>query len=79
VSGIRWLCLWILFLVGRRIRTGVLGEMPIKGVHIETLCPPTRYSQEEIERACQVAWWLQRGKLTLCVPPDCDDEPGGDE
>ena len=39
------------------------------GVHIETLLPPQRYSYAQIETACAVAAWLNRGRLILTEPP----------
>ena len=43
--------------------------MQIPGVHIETLHNPTRYTFEQIERACALAAMLKRGKLVLVEPP----------
>lgn len=43
--------------------------MQIPGVHIETLHNPTRYSFVQIERACNLAALLGRGKLVLVEPP----------
>lgn len=39
------------------------------GTHIETLGPPTNYSQEQIAFACGIQRALQRGKLVLAEPP----------
>ena len=44
-------------------------SMPTPGVHIETLHDPARYSHVQIERACQLAAMLNRGKLVLVEPP----------
>lgn len=43
--------------------------MQIPGVHIETLVNPVLYSFAQIERACEVAALLNRGKLILCETP----------
>lgn len=43
--------------------------MAAAGIHIETLENPSRYAPEQIERACQVAALLKRGKLVLVEPP----------
>jgi len=44
-------------------------SMPMPGVHIETLHDPATYTSVQIERACQVAAMLKRGKLVLVEPP----------
>lgn len=41
----------------------------IRGVHIETLAKPQRYTSEQLDLACQIAQLLDRGKLVLCIPP----------
>jgi hypothetical protein len=43
--------------------------MQIPGVHIETIHNPVRYSYAQIERACEIAHMLHRGKLVVCEPP----------
>jgi hypothetical protein len=43
--------------------------MQIRGVHIETLDQPVRYTYAQIERACVIAQLLNRGKLVLTEPP----------
>jgi hypothetical protein len=43
--------------------------MPIPGAHIETLFDPLRYSPAQIETACALAQFLDRGKLVLVEPP----------
>jgi hypothetical protein len=43
--------------------------MEIRGVHIETLHNPVRYTYAQIERACALAQLLGRGKLILVEPP----------
>ena len=43
--------------------------MQIPGVHIETIQDPTRYTYAQIEFACMIAQWLNRGKLVLTEPP----------
>lgn len=43
--------------------------MQIPGVHIETLQSPQAYTHAQIERACQIAELLNRGKLVLVEPP----------
>lgn len=43
--------------------------MQIPGVHIETLFSPVRYTYAQIERACEIAHMLNRGKLVLVEPP----------
>ncbi len=39
------------------------------GVQIETLEHPSRYSREQIDRACRIALLLGRGRLVLLEPP----------
>jgi hypothetical protein len=41
----------------------------IRGVHIETLHNPTRYTYAQIEKACAMAQMLNRGKFVLVEPP----------
>lgn len=43
--------------------------MPIPGVHIETLDPPTSYTSKQIEIATCIAAELNRGKFILVEPP----------
>jgi hypothetical protein len=43
--------------------------MNVPGVHVETLHNPTKYSAEQIDRACAIAQLLERGKLVLVEPP----------
>jgi hypothetical protein len=43
--------------------------MQIPGVHIETLHNPVKYTYTQIERACRIAQFLNRGKLFLIEPP----------
>jgi hypothetical protein len=43
--------------------------MSIKGVTIETIQPPTRYSYAQIEQALAIALMIDRGKLILCEEP----------
>jgi hypothetical protein len=43
--------------------------MSIKGVTIETIQPPTRYSYAQIDKACAIAQALNRGKLVLVEEP----------
>lgn len=43
--------------------------MTIPGVHIETLHKPQRYSTEQLDKACKIAYQLHRGKLILVEPP----------
>jgi hypothetical protein len=47
----------------------VVIEMPIPGVHIETLHNPARYTYAQIDRACALAHMLNRGRLLLLEPP----------
>ena len=46
-----------------------VSEVPVPGVHIETLHNPARYTYAQIETACAVAQILARGKLVLAEPP----------
>jgi hypothetical protein len=46
-----------------------VSEMPIPGVHIETLHNPVRYTQAQIEMVCTLAHMLKRGKFVLAEPP----------
>jgi hypothetical protein len=39
------------------------------GVHLETLEPPQRYTNEQLDRAAAIAQALNRGKLVLCEQP----------
>src|SRR4051794_29707783 len=48
---------------------GIPRPMQIPGVHIETLQSPTRYTSQQIEKACAIAAMLNRGKLVLVEPP----------
>lgn len=41
----------------------------IPGVHIETLQSPRLYTAQQLDRACLVAGWLNRGKFVLLEPP----------
>lgn len=43
---------------------------PIPGVHVETLRSPVHYSERQLDRACMVAFLLQRGRFVLCEPPE---------
>jgi hypothetical protein len=43
--------------------------MGTPGVRVETLHNPLRYTQTQVELACQVAALLNRGKLVLALPP----------
>ena len=43
--------------------------MPIPGVHLETLRSPARYTNAQLDRACAIAYLLQRGRFVLCEPP----------
>lgn len=43
--------------------------MQLPGTHLETLANPARYTDAQIDRACQIAAALHRGKLVLCEPP----------
>jgi len=43
--------------------------VPIRGVHLETLKSPARYTDAQIDRACAVAYTLKRGRFVLCEPP----------
>ena len=47
--------------------------MPIPGVHVATLKLPQNYAPEQIERAVEIAFHLQRGKFVLAEPPERDD------
>jgi hypothetical protein len=48
--------------------------MTLPGVMIVTVENPMDYSQAQINRACEIAWQLNRGKLLLLEPPEEDDE-----
>jgi hypothetical protein len=48
---------------------GIITDMQIPGVHIETLHNPVRYTYAQIEKACAIAQMLNRGKLVLVEPP----------
>lgn len=48
--------------------------MQIRGVHIETLQNPARYTHEQIQFACTVASEMNRGKLVLVEPPARNDD-----
>lgn len=39
------------------------------GVHIETIRPPQQYTDLQLDRACEIARALNRGRLILCEPP----------
>lgn len=43
--------------------------MQMSGVHLETLKNPARYTDEQLDQACRIAYMLGRGKLVLCEPP----------
>jgi hypothetical protein len=43
--------------------------MQIPGVHIETIHNPCRYTYAQIEKACEIARRLARGKLVLVEQP----------
>jgi hypothetical protein len=43
--------------------------MQLRGCHIETLHNPVRYTYAQIERACEIAHQLNRGKLVLVESP----------
>ena len=43
--------------------------MPTPGVHVETLQNPSQYAREQIERACVIAYRLNRGRFLLVEPP----------
>lgn len=44
--------------------------MAKRSVHIETIHTPAHYSQEELDHACLIAAYLNRGKLVLLKPPE---------
>jgi hypothetical protein len=46
-----------------------VSEVPVPGVHIETLHNPARYTYAQIETACAVAQRLDGGKLVLVEMP----------
>ena len=54
----------------KRGRRGIIKDMQIPGVHIETLHNPVRYTYSQIEKACAIAQMLNRGKLVLVEPPN---------
>jgi hypothetical protein len=39
------------------------------GVHIETLYSPVRYTDTQLDQACRIAAWLNRGRLVLLEAP----------
>ena len=43
--------------------------MQIPGAHVVTLYNPVRYTTAQIDRACVVAHYLQRGRFVLCEAP----------
>jgi hypothetical protein len=43
--------------------------MSTRGVHLETIQPPQRYSDAQLDRACRIACALDRGRLILCEEP----------
>jgi hypothetical protein len=43
--------------------------MQMRGVHIETIHNPRRYTYAQIDRAFAIAQRLGRGKLVLVEPP----------
>lgn len=43
--------------------------MPVPGVHLVTVGRPVLYSREQIDRAIQIAWILQRGQFVLTELP----------
>lgn len=42
---------------------------PGQPVHIETLDKPDRYAFHQIQLACSIAEFMNRGKLVLVEPP----------
>lgn len=42
----------------------------MKGVFIETVHNPSRYTPAQIEKAVRLAAFLNRGKLVLTTPPE---------
>ena len=49
--------------------------MQIPGVHIETLLNPHCYSARQLDRACKIAYLLNRGKLIIVEPPEPTPAP----
>jgi hypothetical protein len=43
--------------------------MPTPGLWIETLAKPQTYTDAQLDRACRIAYMLNRGKLVLCEGP----------
>jgi hypothetical protein len=43
--------------------------MSIKGVMIETLAKPQKYTAEQLDRAVAIAYAINRGKFLLCEEP----------
>jgi hypothetical protein len=43
--------------------------MSAPGVIIEVISPPNAYTTEQLDRACSVAYRLNRGKLLLVEAP----------
>jgi hypothetical protein len=43
--------------------------MSIKGVMIETLANPARYTSAQLDRACAIAYAINRGRFILCEEP----------
>ena len=41
----------------------------IPGAHVVTLLNPVRYTSDQIDRACLIAHYLQRGQFVLVEPP----------
>lgn len=44
--------------------------MQLPGVHIVTLKNPVLYTTRQIEDACTVAHYLNRGEFILCAEPE---------
>lgn len=43
--------------------------MHIPGAHLVTIHNPACYTTAQIDKACALAYVLQRGQLVLCEPP----------
>jgi hypothetical protein len=43
--------------------------MSAPGVTIEVIAPPNAYTQQQLDRACSIAYRLNRGKLVLVETP----------
>jgi len=48
---------------------GIHRPKTMSAVQVETLFNPSRYTPEQLERACRIAELLKRGKLVLAEPP----------